>query len=271
MISTVIITATIVALVTVAMVFANNLLTARMAESDYNAAKLLMHQVGLQIDDVAWRMGQTETVRYASRYGSVAVKNATLRYTITATIAGGQTVTVFNGSTGVAMFNMPTTQYSLSNNYFNQLWPTQLAGMTLQGSSAEITKVFEVEKIPMADGSYIRVVTAPMIRVINSSITTASNSTFFYKLYLPLVSLRSTPGLSQSVTLTGSSMAINTVSKITSIRITLSFPQFASGFDNSFFRFPSSLTQVINAPTGYNDCVLELYTGTVSVDVGTHA
>jgi len=64
-------TGTVVALISVALVFANNLLSVRMAESEFNSAIQVMQTVGLQIDDVAWVIGRTETARYSSRYGDV--------------------------------------------------------------------------------------------------------------------------------------------------------------------------------------------------------
>jgi hypothetical protein len=269
-ISTVIITAITIALVTVAVVFANNFLSARMAESDFNAAKQSMQTIGLQIDDVAWKIGQRETIRYSSKYGSISVLNATLNYKIEVKTTGPSYVLFSQNSTGTVFFNMPNSQYTISNNWYALIWPSQIANITLKGSSAPTAKVFGIEKIPMSDGNFIRVVTAPMIRVINSTIVTGSNSTFYFKFYLPLVSLKSAPRLSQSVTLTGNSISMKTQNKITSIRITVSFPQTAAGFDNSFFHFPTSLQEVINAPSGYNDCVLEFYMGTVSTELGAH-
>jgi hypothetical protein len=275
-ISTVIITATIIALVTVAVVFANNFLSARLAESDFNAAKQFMQTLGLQIDDVAWRMGQTETVRYSSRYGDInMLSNVNLNYTIEIkTLENNSTYQAFyTNKTRFLFFNMPISQYTVSNNYFEQIWPTKVSTLTLKGSSASTSTVFAIEKMPMSDGNYVRVVTAPVIRLINSTIVTATNSTFYFKLYLPLLSLDTSPKKSQSVTLTGDSVSVKTKNHITSIRITVYFPQ-APEFDNTFFHFPS-VQEVINAPSGYpalptKDCVIELYTGAVSVSLGAN-
>lgn len=275
-ISTVIITGTIIALVTVAVVFANNFLSARLAESDFSVAKQFMQTLGLQIDDVAWRMGQTETIRYSSRYGDVNIlQNVKLNYTIEIkTLESPSTYQVYySNKTRFVSFNMPVSQYTVSNNYFEQIWPTKVSTLTVKGSSAPTSTVFAVEKTPMSDGSYVRVVTAPVIRLINSTIVTATNSTFYFKLYLPLLSLDTAPKKSQSVTLTGDSVSIKTKNHITSIRISVDFSQ-ASDFNNTFFHFPS-VQEVINAPSGYpslptKDCVIELYTGAVSVSLGAN-
>jgi hypothetical protein len=274
-ISTVIITGTIIALVTVAIVFANNFLSARMAESDFNAAKQFMQTLGLQIDDVAWRIGQTETLRYSSRYGDINVLNVNLTYTIEIkTLENPNFYAFYTGNTKFVFFSMPISKYTISNNYYEQIWPSQVSSLTLKGSSAPTSRVFAIQKTSMSDGNYIRVVTAPVIRLINSTIVTATNSTFYFKLYLPLLSNGTAPKKSQSITLTGDSVSVKTQNHITGIRITVDFPQSAAGFNNSFFHFPT-VQEVINSPSGYpqlpsKDCVIELYTGAVDVSLGVH-
>jgi len=121
----------------------------------------------------------------------------------------------------------------------------------------------------MYDGSYIRVVAAPAIRALYSSINTSSSSTYYVKLYLPVLKLGEAPRLSQSVTLTGESIEANTVNDVTSINVTVSFPRGSSpeNFDDFFFNFPS-LSEEIPIPPGYSDVVLEFYVSEVTVDFG---
>lgn len=241
-----------------------------MAESDYNSAKQAMQSIALQTDDVAWKIGQRETIRYSSKYGSINCLNNTLTYKI---YINNSSQPFFQGNTSIIYFNMPNSQYTIANNWYQLVWPSQMSSLTLKGSSAPIAKVFGIEKIPMSDGSFIRVVSAPVIRVINSTIVTGSNSTFYFRLYLPLVSFRSAPRISQSVTLTGNSISVKTQNQVTSIKIVVSFPQQVKGFDNTFFNFPS-VQEVINAPSGYpsanKDCVIELYTGLVGTELGAN-
>ena len=267
-VATIIITATIIALVTVAMVFADNLLTTSIAQGDFNSAKQFMQTIAMQIDDVAWQMGQTETVRYASTYGTMNVLNGALNYTIvmTSTTGSKQTYTFL---TGITYFYMATSYYSVSNNYFSQVWPSQVLNPVNNGSSAPVATVFAVEKLPL-NGSYIRVVAAPVIRLTNSTIkTTSTSSTFYFNLYLPVVSLTTSPRLSQSVTLKGNSISIGTQINLQSISVTVSFPK--SGFDNTFFHFPRT-TQTITAPQGTGlTCVAQLYTASVGVSLGATA
>ena len=52
-VSTIILTGTIVALLSVTVVYVNNILWMKAAESDYNSAKEFMRTMGLQLDDVA--------------------------------------------------------------------------------------------------------------------------------------------------------------------------------------------------------------------------
>jgi uncharacterized MnhB-related membrane protein len=264
-IATVIITGTIIVLVTVAMIFANNLLTASIAQGDFNSAKQFMQTVAMQTDDVAWQMGQTQTVRYASTYGTMNVLNGALNYTIIMTSTTGSKQT-YTFSTAIIYFYMLSSYYSVSNNYFSQVWPLQVLNPVNNGSSAPVATVFAVEKIPL-NGSYIRVVAAPVIRLTNSTITTSStSSTFYFNLYLPVLSLASSPRLSQSVTLKSNSISIGTQNNLQSISVAVSFPK--SGFDNTFFHFPRT-TQLFTAPQQQGlTCVAQLYAASVAVSLG---
>ena len=260
-VATIIITATIIALVTVAMIFANNLLMASVAQSDFNSAKQYMQSVAMQIDDVAWQIGQTETVSYSTRYGAINVLNGALSYNVSMTPVTGSTQNyVF--STGIIYFYMPVSYYSLANNYFSQVWPLKVSNLVNNGSSSPVATVFAIEKMPMSDGEYIRVVVAPVLRLIQSSIA----ATNYLSLYLPILSLASSPRLSQSVTLKGNSISTNTLNSVKSLSVTVSFPNSASGFDNTFFNFPLTTQSIPIQGT----CVAQLYTGSVGVSLGAN-
>ena len=81
-ISTVILTGTIVALLSVTGVYVINFLWARAAEADFNSAKQFMQTIGLQVDDVAWTTGRKATVRYSSAYGNVIFRPSALNYSV---------------------------------------------------------------------------------------------------------------------------------------------------------------------------------------------
>jgi len=139
----------------------------------------------------------------------------------------------------------------------------------LKGTSAPVVRVFAVERMPMSDGSYIRVVVAPSVRVLYSSINSSEN-TYYIRMYLPVLTAGEAPRLSQSITLTGESFAANTVNNVMSINVTVGFPKGASpeNFDSDFFNFPYNSEDIPVPTSGYANVVLELYLSEVSVEFG---
>jgi hypothetical protein len=266
-ISTVIITGVIVALVSVAVAFANNHLWMRVAESDFNSAEQFMQTIGLEIDDVAWVIGRTETVRYSSRYGEVGFQPSVLKYTIYVDTGDeGGYLPLVNYTVGVLLFNIPVEQYSMFNGYHKLIFPPSANTLILNGTSAPVVRVFAIEKLPMADGSFIRVVVAPCVRSFFSNVTGEGASTCYVKLYLPVLEQGSSPRRAQSVTLTGSSVTAETVGNVIGLKVNVEFPSDTLGFDDSFFQFPFT-EEEIDTPDG---SVLEVYAGEVRVEFGVH-
>jgi hypothetical protein len=259
-ISTVIITGIMVALITVALAFASNFLLVRMAESEFNSARQTMQTLGLQVDDVAWIVGRTETMRYSSKYGDVSFWQA-LNYSIYVNTTTQSNLRFYTSLTGIVSFDMPVSQYSISDDYFELVYPSSDNRFLFNETSAPVTRTFVVEKLPMADGSFIRVVVAPTIRMLSLSI----GDTPYIRAYLPILSQRETPGNSQSITLTGESTSTKTIEGVTGIKIEAEFP--VSGFDNSFFNFPQTVESIQLA----GQTVLEVYVGEVDVAFGAHA
>jgi hypothetical protein len=260
-VSTVIITGTLVVLISVALLFANDLFSARMAESEFNSVRQFMQTVGLQIDDVAWVIGRTETVRYSSKYGSVAFKSA-LNYTIYINTTTQSNKKLYSNITGILCFNMPVSRYSVGNNYYELIYPSVNEGLLLKGASAPVTRVFVAEKLPMGDGDFARVVVAPAIRMLNLTI----GGTRYVRLYLPVLLEGEAPKRSQSITLTGESVS-KLGESVTGIRVEVGFPMGAYGFDNYFFHFSATYETI---PLGGETVVVELYVGEVRVDLGVH-
>jgi len=258
-ISTVIVTGMIVGLVTIALSFASNFLVLRIAESEFNSAKQFMQTFALQIDNVAWSIGRTETARYSSRYGDVAFETA-LNYTIYINTTSQSNVKFYTSTTGILCFNMPITYHSVGDNYFDLLYPSFNSGFLLDGASAPNAKVFVVEKLYMADGNFLRVVVMPSVRMINLTI----GDTNYVRLYLPILSVGETPKRSQSVTMTGDSVS-KLGESVTALKVEVSFPD--ADFDNVFFNFPQLEEQV----SFTTETVLELYVGEVDVGLGVHA
>jgi len=274
-VSTVIMTGAIVAILSVALVFANNFLWSRVAEGDFDSSKQLMHTAGLQIDDVAWTVGRTETIRYSSQYGDVVLEPSILNYTVSVVSDGEPEPYVFSNVTGALLFNLPTSRYSITNGYWERIFPDQNESLTLKGTSAPVVRVFAVERLPMSDGSYIRVVVAPAIRVLYSSINTSVSSTYYVRMYLPVLAAGESPRLSQSITLTGESVEAHTINNVTSISVIVDFPSEGSGFDSDFFNFPYN-SETLDVPPivipheddEYDNVVFELYLSEVLVEFG---
>jgi hypothetical protein len=264
-ISTVILTSAVVILILVTVVFANNFLGARMAENEFSAMEQFMQTVGLQIDDIAWTIGRAQTIRYASKYGQVNFQTVTLQYSIYVK-QGANWVLLLTNTTGIILFNMPTSQYSIGNNYFKRISPSNSSFLQI-GTSAPVDHVFSVEKMPMIDGSYIRVVVAPSIRMLNSTIKVGSETENYYKLYLPYLIAGANPRLSQSITIIGKNVTRITESNVNGIRINVTFPNQGLGFDSAFFNF-RSMNETLNIPA---NSIVEVYVGEVKVSLGLYA
>jgi len=265
-ISTVILTSAVVVLLIVTIAFANNFLNSRMAENEFSAMEQFMQTVGLQIDDVAWIIGRTQTIRYASKFGQVSFENKTLVYSVYVNKTGQGYVYLANYSVGVLLFNMPIVKYSLGNNYYESIFPSDRSFLQ-KGTSAPVSHVYATEKLPMRDGSFIRVVVAPTIRMLNSTISMGVNKNNYFKFYLPILSNGTSPYHSQSVTLTGKNVLVKTEGSVNAVKIRISFPKINLGFGSDFFNFDSQ-EKVVDVPNG---SIIEFYTSEVSVSLGLHA
>jgi hypothetical protein len=167
------------------------------------------------------------------------------------------------------LFNMPISMYSMGNNYFEQVSSTN-SSFLQEGPSTPVTYVYCIEKLPMSEGNYSRIVAVPSIRLMDSAI----GSTNYCKFYLPtLVPAPTNPHLSQSVTLTGTGIMKQVESGVKQVRITVSFPNGGPnslGFDSSFFKFKQT-TITLNSTTTPNimsDSVVEFYIGKITVALG---
>jgi hypothetical protein len=263
-ISTVILTSAVVVMILVAMTYANTFLGARMAENEFSANKQFMLTTGLQIDDIAWTIGRTQTVRYSSDYGSIKYETAALDYTFEVSSNGVAWETVFTNSTGMILFNIPASTYSLGNNYFERISPSSNGSFLQQGPSAPVAHVYCIEKLPMIEGNYTRIVVVPTIRMLNSTIAGQTSSTSYFKFYLPTLVSGVSPHLSQSITMTGDDIMKISRSDVSYVRISVTFPNAASGFDSNFFNFDHN-SETVTLTAG---SVAEFYIGNVVVSLG---
>jgi hypothetical protein len=255
----------VVVLLLVTIVFANNFLSARMAENEFSAMKQFMQTTGLQMDDVAWTTGRAQTIRYASRFGLVNFESLALNYSVYVDKGAGY-VFLANYSTGIVLFNMPMSKYSIGNNYHERISPASDRSFLQMGTSALVCHVFVIEKAPMNDGNYIRVVASPSIRMLNSTISTGGEVKNYFKLYLPILSSGTHPRYSQSITLVGSTVSVKTESDVNRIKIRVVVPKASLGFDQDFFHF-DNVEEEVDVPDG---SILQFYTGEVIVSLGLH-
>lgn len=270
-------TSAVIVMILVTMTYANSFLDTRMAENEFNSNKQFMLTTGLQVDDIAWTIGRTQTVRFTSRYGSVKLTDSVMTYSFEVNGSGTGGWAPLGGgswSTGVISFNMPITAYSLGGNYNVCLYPSNRSYLQGPSASTPVSQVLVVEKLPMTEGNYTRIVTVPMIRMLNSTISgTAPQS--YYKFYLPvLASAGANPYLSQSVTLTGNGISKIAMTGITQIRVNVTFPKAASdGFSYGFFNFNNTLVNNYFTKTYAlaGSSTVELYVANVTVALGLTA
>jgi len=265
-ISSVVLTETIVALLFVTLAFANDFLTARLAENEFAAMKQFMRNVALQIDNVAWIIGRTQTIRFSSRYGHLDFVEAAITYAITIKKSDGTTECIATNVIGMLVFNMPVDKYSLGNDYFELVFPSENS-FVFNGTSAPVARVFVSEKIPMADGNYIRVAVVPCIRMLRSTINSGNTTSFRYKLHLPILRAGQFLHKSQTITLISQYVASSTKTDVVGFNVTISFPSSPKGFDLEFFHFNSSQFSV-NFPKA---SLLEVYVSNVTLSLGVHS
>ena len=254
-------------MVLVTVSFANTFLDARLAENEFATNKQFLLTTALQIDDIAWTVGRTQTVRFSSQFGNMKFQSAALRYTLEIDTGSDNWVTVINNVTGMIMFNIPVGVYSISNNYFERISPSSSGSFLQIGPSAPVDHVFCVEKLPMAEGNYTRIVVVPTIRMLNSSITgPQQDTTSYYKFYLPTLEPGAHQYLSQSITLQGDSITKLVKSGVVKVRFNVTFPNgdASVGFDSSFFNFDNISEEVILQ----ENSVIELYLGKIIVTLG---
>lgn len=264
-ISSVILTNAVVVLLLVTVVFANNFLSARMAENEFSAMKQFMQTTGLQIDDVAWTIGRTQTTKYASKSGFVNFESLALNYSVYVDKGAGY-VFLTNFSTGIILFNMPISKYSAGNNYHERILPAGDRSFLQEGTSAPVCHVYAIEKVPMSDGNYIRVVAAPSVRMLNSTISTNGEIKNYFKFYLPILLSGTHPRYSQSITLVGRMVSYEPESGVTKIKIIVTTPKASLGFDQDFFHFDNTVKE-IDVPNG---SIMQFYTGEVIVSLGLY-
>ncbi len=264
--STIILTAGVIVMILVAMTFASNILNTKVAENEFSTNQQFMQTAGEQIDDIAWTIGRTQTVSYSGRYGDVHFEDAALTYNVSVHTSQGWQDIDLGGQTGILLYNMPVSKYSLGNDYFQRIPPSADSSFLLSGSSAPVTQVLCEEKLPMPDGAYARIVLVPTMRVL----TTTIGATTYYKFYLPTIENGANPYHRETVTLAGNGIDKVSRSGVDQISITVSYPKESTGFDSSFFSFTNNTITLNSASTPQiaPNSVVEFYVGNVQLTIG---
>lgn len=226
--------------------FVNQSLARHNGENDLTLAKTFMENVGFGIDDVAWRTGQMDTLRYSSQSAEMYLRDDLFNYTITITHTNNVVEHPVHFSSSVLFYNIPLSKYYLDNTYFEPLLPKSMNNIVQNTTTSPIAYVFAVQKNPIigvsghgvAENEYIRVGVAPLLRSVAFNITTNGITSRYIKLYIinatkgPLTTVNP-----QYITLKGMKVSANMFSKIKSIDVTLQFPRAIDGYDYAFFGF----------------------------------
>jgi hypothetical protein len=258
-------------MILVASTYANNILGLKMAENEYNTNKQFMQTTGQQLDDIAWTVGRTQTISYSSKYGNMRFQEVALDYTFQVHTSSGWKTLTLSGETGIILYNMPVSSYSMVNGYFERVPSNANSSFLLSESTSPISQVICEEKLPMSDGSYTRIALVPTMRVITSTTTSAGATTNYFKFYLPNLENGTNLYRSQSITLTGNGVSKVTQSGVDQVIITVSFPKAASlGLNSSFFNFKSTAITLDShsTPKMTPNSVVEFYVGKVIVTIG---
>lgn len=206
-ISTVILMAAGIVMILVAMTYANNILSLKMAQNEFSTNQQFMQTSGQQIDDIAWTVGRTQTVSFSSQYGNVKFEEGALIYNFSVHTSSGWDNFTVSGETGMLLYNMPVSSYSMGTNYFARVPSTANSSFLLSDSTAPISQVICEEKLPMSDGSYTRIALVPTMRVLTSTVTNGQQTSSYFKFYLPDLESGTNLYRSQSITLTGNGIS----------------------------------------------------------------
>jgi flagellin-like protein len=267
-IATIILMAITVFTVFVTLTFVNSNLTRREGENEFTLSKNFMRTVGLAVDDVAWKQGQTDSIPYGSKQSEMIMREDVISYTITINYTDpsrpNDSQTVF---TNGLFYSLPLIKYYLDDGYFEELLPGKLNSIVQNGADQPSARVFAFQKNPLKDeGDYIRVGVISLPRRIEYSITTGNPpvSDRYMKLFIPVLERGlSTPSNPQYITLTGLAPQVKVYDGVENITIKVAFPKSINGYDNSLFN-------IIDMESGADiDQLLQLDGGRLEVAIGS--
>ena len=249
-------------MIMVAMSYANTMLNSQLAINEFASNKQFMQTTGQQMDSVAWTLGSTQTVTYSTKFGSLAFNASALDYYFAVYSSTSGWVNFTAPASGVLLYNMPVSAYSVGSNYFERVPVNANSSFLQSGALAPVSQVFCEETLASNTHAYTRIALAPTIRMFNSTIM-GTPSTSYYKFYLPyLDQFSTTHSSSPQITLTGENVTKITATGVTKVIIT-AVPNVSAGFAPAFFNFAST-SVTLNIPSS----VAEFYFGGVQATQG---
>jgi len=177
-VSTIMLMAVTLFVMSIALSFVNNTLTRREGENDFESAKIFMKNVGLQIDDVAWTKGRVDTVHFTSQYGQVEFlsgdlpESAPLKYTVTYNYLDEYGVEISYEEyyySSILMYNLPIDKSFLGEGYDEAILPKNVNSArelkpVASGTTAPVANVFAIQKSNVGADQYLRIVLVPVMR-----------------------------------------------------------------------------------------------------------
>ena len=118
-ISTIILTAAVIAMILVVMSLRRIYLNSGMAQNEFNANKQFMQTTGQQMDDIAWTTGAPRRLPTQPSWLLKLYTPSALNYTLQLIQLQGKLI--LHCSNGILLYNMPVSSYSIGNNYFERV------------------------------------------------------------------------------------------------------------------------------------------------------
>jgi hypothetical protein len=214
-----------------------------LTESEWDYMRTYMTTLQNAVDDVAWMQGATRSLQFSLSNGFMFAEPDALNYSVLVDKGSGYVPLVGNITTGVLGYKTLIHDYSLGGDYHEAIRPNEQTFWHTGGTNL-FTYLFGVEKIPMADGNYLRLVLAPTVTVLNFEVAGEQR----YRVLIVKLSGTGTQAGRNGVTVAGVSYEIvGTADNVIALKVTVGFPQ--TGYDNTFFNFKQTST-VIDVPAG---------------------
>jgi len=213
-----------------------------LVKSEWEYMRTYMTALQNAVDDVAWMLGKTRSLQFSMSNGFMFAEPDALNYSVLVDKGSGYVSLVENITTGVLGYKTFIYDYSLGGDYYEAIRPNEQS-FSHTGGAKPFTYLFGVEKIPMADGDFLRLVLAPTVTVLSFEVGGEQR----YRVLIVKLSGTGTQAGRDRVTVTGVSYEVETADNVNALKVTVGFPK--TGYDNTFFNFQETST-VIDVPDG---------------------